>query len=386
MRKTEGMHKFILFDGTNIALSGTGGEKILLYPFRKISVHAFSFPFSGVSRVSEALRIQYRPLLGEGTSDVAIIPFFAKSEKKSSRGAVFMLFGEETRYIEENVVGNRDDYAIWPAALAFAGEVDGNGLIVWTDELSVTTVWVEDWVPLFYKSVDADKTTEADEERLALEYIHQQGKSVERVFLLDKKDLLKSDIQAYGSRTLAKYPAYEQLDISNRGANLLVRREEAISGLTRFGRAAIATGLLMCLGAGFVYLNNSDLADTAQPALEDIYAAGFGERSRQPLSSALAKLRSMGALEADNSLYAMMRGVTTVWDKLGVSADITIDTMRYGTETTDVVGTAKTNEAIARLRTLLVEEGYSTRTDNIQTIPGGDLRFNMTITGGGDNR
>jgi hypothetical protein len=87
----------------------------------------------------------------------------------------------------------------------------------------------------------------------------------------------------------------------------------------------------------------------------------------------------------DTSLYATLRSVSAAWEKLGVSSDVYIETMRYGSENTDITGTARSNESIQRLRQLLEAEGLFAPASglSIGTIPGGDLRFNMNIPRGG---
>lgn len=385
MKKTSTFRKFTLYDGDGIPPSAYGGSKILLYPFKNMSIQSFSFPFAGISRVREALKIQYRPLLGEASNRVSIIPFFVSSDKKSSSGCVFLLFGDERREIEEAIKKNNksEDYQVWPAALAFADEVEGNGLILWKDDESITTLWVDDWVPKFYKTVSASDTNTEEEERLALAFISQQGGDVGSVFSVSKADLVDSDVQSYGTQTLSRCAAYEQLDLSNRGTNLLEQRERAIGALAGAARLSIAFGLLFLLLSAGIYLFQGSLLTASAQSMEGVYSASFGENSRQPLSSARAKVRSLQSPETvDNSLHTTLRSLTAVWDKLTASNDIYIETLRYGADNTDILGTADNNESIQRVRQLLEEEGFSARTDNIQTIPSGELRFNLNISRG----
>jgi hypothetical protein len=382
MKHSTGLHRFKLFDGNSLPQTALGGSRVLLYPFRSVSVQGFSYPFSGVSRVRDALQIQFRPLLGEASERVSISPFLVSSEKRSSAGCVFLLFRDEIDRAEA-CIGGDETWQVWPDILAFAGEVDGSGLIILTGGDAITTIWLDEWTPKLYKSVPSSESTEDEEERLAVQYISDLGKSVDKVFLIDRSDITDSDIQAYGSRTLSKCPAYEQLDLSSRGANLLERRERAVGALLGFVRLLAASGTIVLLIAAGVYLFNSSLAAASQGSMEGIYEASFGERSAQPLASVNEKLRSLSGQVAETSLYETLRSVSSVWDKIGVSGDVFIETLRYGAENTDIIGTARNNEAIQTLRQTIEEEGLSTRTDNVQTIPGGELRFNMNISRGG---
>ncbi|MDR1481646.1 MAG: hypothetical protein LBI74_03375 [Synergistaceae bacterium] len=381
MKPTTGSHKFKLYrEGLPRApLSGSG---ILLYPFRGISVQGFSYPFSGISQIREALRIRFRPLLGDASERVSIVPFLVSSEKKSSTGCVFLLFGEEIDTAETDI-GVDAALQIWPDALAFAGEVDGTGLIIVTGEDFITTVWLDEWTPRFYKTVPAGESTEDAEEKLAVQYASGQGKEVEKVFSVNLAGVTDSDAQEYGSKTLARCPAYEQLDLSRRGASILEKRERIVGALSRAARFAAAVGAVVLLAAGGVYAYNSSVAGAANSDMEAIYSASFGETSSQPLRSINEKLRSLNGQEGETTLYDMLRGVSSVWDKIGTSADVYIETLRFGTENTNIIGTAKSNEAIRNLQRLIENEGLSARTDNINTISaGGDLRFSLNISRG----
>lgn len=380
-------HKFILFDEKEDSIPSFGEGGILLYPFRNMSAHSFSFPFSGISRVRDALMIQFRPLLGDGAGDVSVIPFFVNSEKKLSSGCVFTLFGGEAARIEESTRGMEEECLVWPAPLAFAAEVDGNGIITWTDGDRVTAVWLDDWIPVYYKTADVSEGGAEHEAGLALAYALQMEHNVEKVFAIDKADLSDSYVHEAGLKTLSACPAYALLDLSDRGTNLLERREKLVTTLTGAGRLAVACGFILLLATGGVYIDHSSILKAEISSLEEVYSAAFNETSRQPLVSALSKIRTIGNSEVDVSFNSVMRGISSAWDKLEASGDISIDTLRYGGENTDVSGAAKNNESIQRLRSALEAEGFTLRTDNMQVlqIPGGDmLRFsNLTISRSG---
>jgi hypothetical protein len=208
---------------------------------------------------------------------------------------------------------------------------------------------------------------------------------VTNIFVANSEDLTDEDIQTFGSETLDGCPAYAQLDLSDKGTNLLERREKIVASLTLIGRIAIVSAAVMLLAAGGLYFNLSNLLEAGTSSMGEIYKSAFREKesSAQPLSSALSKLRSLRNPDVDVSFNLVMRGVTSVWDDLGASGDISIDTLRYGAENTDAVGLAKSNESIQRLRSALEAEGFVSKIDNIQQIPGGDLRFNLAITKGG---
>ncbi|MDR1515729.1 MAG: hypothetical protein LBS45_08540 [Synergistaceae bacterium] len=378
--KKKQKHKFVLFDEGHAAQT-QAESGVLLYPFRNMSAHSFSFPFSGISRVRDALMIQFRPLLGEGSGGVSVIPFFVKSERKLSTGCVFALSGGETADLEENA--GDGNYIVWPAPLAAAGEVGGSGIIVWTDGDLIMTVCLDNWAPVYYKTAGAEDSDAGTEREQAIAYAVSRGYDAGNVFMADRKSLSSLDIQRMGEATIAGCPAYGQLDLSNRGTNLLERREKLVASLTSAGRAAaVSAAVMLCLALG-VYLHHTSVLEAGRASVGAVYAAAFGEKSSgSPLSSAMTKLRAVSSPDADLSFGGVMRGMSSVWDKLGASDDISIEILRYGGENTDLTGKTKSNESIQRLRSLLEEEGFTPTRDNIQQIPGGYLRFNLTISRG----
>jgi hypothetical protein len=312
---------------------------------------------------------------------VSVIPFFVKSERKLSSGCVFTLFGGETEKIDES--GRYANCTVWPAPLVAAAEVGGNGAIVWADGDFITTVWMDEWAPAYYKTASAQESDVQTEKGQVLEYIVSRGRDARSVYMADAKSLSEFDIQRMGQATIAGCPAYGQLDLSNRGTNLLERREKLVAALTIAGRAAIASAAVLLLLTLGVYMHHASVLEAGRASSSAAYAAAFGETSSgSPLSSAMAKLRAAGDTEADVSFNGVIRGISSVWEKLGASDDISIEILRYGADNTDLTGKAKSNESIQRLRSLLEGEGFVPARDNIQQIPGGYLRFNLTISRG----
>jgi hypothetical protein len=110
----------------------------------------------------------------------------------------------------------------------------------------------------------------------------------------------------------------------------------------------------------------------------------FGERSMQPMVSARRKLADAGNDAPGYSLLSLVSDISDAWKKLGDEPGITRETLKYGPDASDILGTAKNNESIQRFRSFIEETGSSPRTDNIQTVLGGDLRFSMNIRRNGE--
>jgi len=354
---------------------------ILLYPFKNLSVQPFSFPFSGMPLVRDALKIQLRPLLGEKAEDVSLVPLLTKTEKKSSEGAIFLLYGEEEG-TDGNIGGGAKNYAVWPLPLAFAAEINGSGLIIWEDAEQIISLWLREWVPMLYRWSARERAGAAKERELMQAYAEERGETLGDVFITGGDGSADADVQEHGMRTIRAYPAYEHLDLSTGGADLLEQRERTAGLFMKTARGALAAGLLFALISGGLFFQRSFLKDTIALHPENVYALSFGERSRQPLASAGSKLASLQNGGRDASLQGLLRTLGPVWGELPGTGSIVIETLRYSTEKTDLLGTAKDNNSIGRLRALLEERGFSAKTDNIQQVPGGGLRFSLSITRG----
>jgi hypothetical protein len=172
---------------------------------------------------------------------------------------------------------------------------------------------------------------------------------------------------------------YERLDLSETGASRQETREKIISRLTVAGRTALASGLICLVLMAGAYFKQSLVAGDTLNHTGNIYEMSFGESSMQPMVSAGRKLTDAGKNGPRYSLLSFVSDISNAWKKLGNEPGITIETLKYGPEASDILGTAKNNESIGRFRSFIEETGNSPRTDNIQTVLGGDLRFSMNI-------
>jgi hypothetical protein len=378
MKDKTGSHRFV---ASGFDVGRASGGAVLLYPFKNLAVREFSFPFHGTSKVRDALKIQYRPLLGEGMQNVGFIPFFTKLEKKSSAGCLFITHEDETASAEREAQAISGNCLVWPAPLAFAGEVGPNGLLIWSDGGRVTSVWIKDWAPSLYRTAPPGTTPE-EAENAAMEYIAGAGGTAEKVLLVDSVDVSADSFQACGARTMKLAPMYAQLDLSSRGANIQEEREKLFDAISKTARAALVSGLICLTGAFALHAKQASTAASGGHAPEAAYETAFGERSMQPVASALSKLRAARDGGISTTLSSMLEDIASVHGKMPASSDIAIETLRYGSDGADILGTAGGNESIQSFRGMMEELGYGARTDNIQTVPGGGMRFNMNIRGG----
>jgi hypothetical protein len=371
-------------DGSGAAKSPSFGKSVLLRSFGNISAYEFSFPFQGMTKIREALKIKFKSLLGDGAQHVSLIPFLTKIEKKSVSGCVFVIRNDEKTGEISAAADAAANCAVWPKPVVFACEAAPDGLLVCSDENSVTSVWFKNWTPVFYRVSPSGSVAPEEEKQSVLEYIERSGEHVDKVLLVDMKDYSDDDLRALGALTASACPMYERLDLSETGASRRETREKIISRLFVAGRAALAAGLVcLALMAG-VYFKQSLVAGDILNHAGDIYEMSFGERSMQPRVSAARKLTGEGENEPGYSLLSFVSDISDAWKNLGDDPGITIETLKYGPDASDILGTAKNNESIQRFRSFIEETGISPRTDNIQSVLGGDLRFSMSIRRNGE--
>lgn len=365
-----------------ISGSGTGklsGRVVLLYPFKNLAIREFAYPFNGTSKVRDALKIQYRPLLGESVQNIGFIPFFTKHEKKSSAGCLFMTSDAEAAEAEREAAGISRDCVVWPAPMAFAGEVGPDGLIVWTNGDCVISIGINNWAPFLYRAVHG--ITLDDEATRTARLIKESGGVCESIFAVDSRDVSIDELQIYGKRAIKMCPMYAILDLSARGTNIQEERERLLDRITRTARAILVSGVLGLLLAGALYAWQSSVAFSARAATMSLYETAFGDHSMQPVASALTKLRmARDQGDAPLTLNKTLADIYSVYGRIPNSSDILIESLRYGSGKADIIGTATGNEVIQHFRGMLEEMGYAARTDNIQTVPGGNMRFNMNIS------
>jgi hypothetical protein len=368
-------------DGSGTAKGASFGKSVLLRSFGNISAYEFSFPFQGMTKIREALKIKFKSLLGDGAQRVSLIPFPTKIEKKSVSGCVFVIRNDENTAVSDMTAkyAVTPNCAVWPKPLVFACEAAPDGLLVCADENGIASVWFKNWTPVFYRVLPSDSTTSEEEKQSVLEYIERSGGHVDKTVIVDLKDYSDEDLRSLGSLTMSACPMYERLDLSETGASRQETREKILSRLSIASRVALAAGLVCLALTVGIYFKQSLVAGDTLNHTGDIYEISFGERSMQPMVSAARKLANAGKDGLGYSLLSLADDISNAWKKLGDDPGITIETLRYGLEASDILGTAKNNESIQRFRSFIEETGGSPRTDNIQTVLGGDLRFSMNI-------
>lgn len=354
---------------------------LLLVPFRTASVHSFSFPFRSVKDVRNALALRFRPLLS-GEEEVEIVPLFTGRNKGSSEGIVLSIWGEEVSGNEPGLALHNN--VVWPLPLALAGAVKGEGGAVFRDDVVCASAFFRHGLPVFIRtraSTPDDGGIEA-EVRCIVEYASALGVdlSPESVWSSSEKVALFDSAR----EAVRQFPRLLELNISRPAlAASLARERTALMLLKVFGWAAAAGIFLSIIQFSLSFQLRSSLEIFSQEGAS-LYreVVGQNERVVDPLSQARGKLAELkGQGKNENTLSRMLSHLGRAWldgDQRKEGFPV-LEQLRFSGEGADITGTAEKMESIQALRVAADRSGYRAALGDIQQIPGGGLRFTLSL-------
>ena len=358
----------------------SGAPRVVLVPFRTLVSYPFSFPFGRKGKVREALSLNFRPVLGDRESLLSLVPQITEQSASLTRGTAWFAAKSE---IEEWESRLGDDAAFWPVQMAFVGEVNGSGLVVWHDEEGSSAMWFEEWSPVFCRWAPASDGGPEELAEWVGQYAASSGKTIGCVKIIES-DAPESWIKRCCESALASVGGLESLDISNRGADA-ARQIESF-----FGTAFKTVRILSILGVIFLALSSLLLVQNFMgrsafsEAPSAIYKSVFGEESNSPVTSAVRKLKVVtGSGDSGHmSLEQTLSSFAAAWKSASASG-VTLDSIRYGLERTEIQGLADSMASVQGLRDSLAKNGFSAKVGEVQQVPKSGLRFTISLTGAG---
>ncbi|GAB1399786.1 hypothetical protein MASR2M79_01550 [Aminivibrio sp.] len=377
---------FLKSPGGWSSLSGDGAAvpsrgALLLVPFATLSVHPFSFAFRSPKDVRDALALRFRPLLS-GEAPVEVLPMVLGRKDGGVSGAAWCLSGEEIPDaapglpLEKNVV--------WPLPLALASAVNGDGIAVYSGEGLLASALFRKGVPLFCRcrAPEGEEDGAEEEKRWCLDLAASLGEEMgeEDIWIGEGEELLRSAAEATASR----YPAFFSVNFSRPALAASRARERTAGMYRRLAAWAAAAGLFFCLIqwtlAGQIRSSVAAFSQQGETLYREVF--GSGERVVDPLSQARGKIALLsGGGKKDNSLSLLLARLGKAWTEEGSRrGDFPVlEQLRFSGEGLDVTGTAERMEAISALRTAAGGEGFRPSIGDIQQIPGGGLRFTLSL-------
>ncbi|MEG1799968.1 MAG: hypothetical protein RR214_07265, partial [Synergistaceae bacterium] len=121
--------------------------------------------------------------------------------------------------------------------------------------------------------------------------------------------------------------------------------------------------------------------DSFDSAPSQIYKTAFGTDSRNPLRAALKELKLVTGEGAQMSFEQTLSNFSSAWKAADPSSSITMDSIRYGAEHTEIQGLADSTTSIESLRDALSKNGFVAKLGDVQQVPGSGLRFSITLMG-----
>ena len=356
---------------------------LILFPFRTASAHPFSFPFRSAADIRNALSFRFKPLLS-GEEEVEVIPLVSGRTKTGSEGTALCVW--EGEIPEEEPGFPVRNNVVLPLPLALAGAVQGEGGAVYRDDTVCASALFHGGLPVFIRcraSSPEDGGIEAEVRRVT-EWATSMGHELapESVWRSSNEEALFESAR----ETATRYPKLLEFNISRPAlAASLARERTARILLKTLGWAAAAGILLSVIQWTSLFQLRSSIQRYTDEGIA-LYQEVFGRNDRvvDPLSQAkgkLAELKNGG--KSESSLSSLLSHLGNTWlDGAKRRKDFPVlEQMHYTGDMADFTGTAEKMESIEALRTTADENGYRAVLGDIQQIPGGGLRFTLTLRG-----
>jgi hypothetical protein len=365
-----------------------------LVAFRMLSVSGFKFPFSNPARIREAIKLQ--TVTYSGGTPIQIFPVHVHKSSKESSGFTFFLPDSELAELEK--ITEDTSSPIFPAPLALASSVEGNGITVWTDEKNICSVIWRSGVPELYRW-HAKKESALESE---IEWLKKycESKEIEEnndIFIFDvEKDL--DDLLPIVKQSFTSFPWLKEVNLSHGAINTVMILER----FARFtSKAAIWLTIFGLIYAVGVWLNYSTVSEALTETIsksEKTYRDVFDRtavRITDPVSQARDKIK---VLKGSGTTGKTLSEILT---DLGLpltakSIKITVDSLSYSNDSAAIDGSAadmatiqsfvsSLTEAIQSYKLSLADAESAVQNEqpvtlgNVQAIPGGGFRFNIVI-------
>ncbi|MCF7936105.1 MAG: hypothetical protein K9L28_07185 [Synergistales bacterium] len=365
----------------DLSLRRNGG--VILYGFRTLSLHPFTFPFRHVSRIREALTLQLQPLSG-GAQRMEIFPLITERQGQGVSGVAFVVAREELNRLDR-ILEHWTGALVWPLPLPLGAELDRGGLAVAAGEAYITSMLFEEGIPRLYRWRPRAGETLQQEEETLVALARANGIEVETTATCDLagEDDGCVDRLAAGCRALEedeRLPIGE-MNISSAGLHAVLATEHLLA-FSRKAALVLAAVALVFAGTAFYSWSTTDrLVETIRQNAEALYRETFPGSGtvRDPLSQARARLQGDESQSRGVAAQRVLAALGNAWGSLPENHDLQMEFLQYSPEGAELRGTAREMNNIRYLRDNLQENFPETQLGDIQQVPGGELRFTLSI-------
>lgn len=330
----------------------------------------------------EAIKFTFRPVLGALAEKLSMVPQITFQRSDLTRGAAWFVSKEEIEECEERF---GKDIILLPAPAAFAAEMEGGGISVWSSPSSSCAIWFDEGsVPRFYKYMPSSEGNAEELGEWMRRYASAEGADMPpgSVRIFSEGSMTQEALCRAAAASFAASPSLSRLDLSKKGAAAAERCDVFSSACFAVLKSAAAAGVLFLVLSLVLLLQNGRLHASLEEAPRGICGAVLGTNEGNPLAYTAKRLSMLSGGYSRSSLERTLADLAAAFEELPDKKAVRIDSLRYGLERTEIEGTASKTEDIQKLRDALGRKGFSAKTGGVQQIPGGGMRFTLALSAG----
>ncbi|MEG1800141.1 MAG: type II secretion system protein GspL, partial [Synergistaceae bacterium] len=193
-----------------------GETYVLLLPLRTLVSYPFALPFGRKGRMSEALSLKFRPVLGEREELLSLVPQVTHQTSNSTDGIAWFVSKSE---IKEWEAEYGTDFVFWPAPMAFMPDDGTSSLVLCEDESGVCAAWFDGGVPLLYRWMPkAPDAAESLSEQMS-SYAKSLGRPIESERIVNLDGISSAELSSAASAELFSERGLDTLNLSSKGAD-----------------------------------------------------------------------------------------------------------------------------------------------------------------------
>jgi hypothetical protein len=358
---------------------------VLMTPLKSAAVSPFSFPFSNVLRIREALKLQTLPYAAAGGMD--LFPSIANKTPRSSSGVAWFVPSGELEAVTSlsgSLETGRAELSVWPAPLPLVSKVRGEGAVFWLDESSVSSMLWRDGLPVLYRWKARARTTLDAELEWFRSYCKSREEELGEFFVLNAEE--PSELAALPEiikESLALCPWLGEVNLSQRALDSAVVVERAVQSLSRAAFWILLMGVLVLGGNGLRYYEARRSIDGIRDQSSEIYRSVFDPartgRIPDPLGLARSKIEELkGGASEGHPLSEVFAELGSIFEQ-NPSMDVTLDAIRYNVDGVAYSGSAQDREMIQEFWSAWVERGDNVPYPSVNPAPGVGYRFDMNV-------
>ena len=160
------------------------GPLLFLVPFASLSLQHFSFPFSDISQIRNALELKLKPF-NLANNPLQVLPTITRKVGRGSEGIAWFVSSSELDAIETNITPLSSQKLIWPCTLPLAAAIGSDGGAIWADDQNVCSMLFSEGFPVLYFRKPRKTPSLDSEEQWLLDYARNTGLSISSVCRVD---------------------------------------------------------------------------------------------------------------------------------------------------------------------------------------------------------